>query len=186
MTRPNGHRTERVAARGIAKRRIARQQPGRFRHFLDIVEHRNAARSMVANHSALPGNDGRGVDRARRRSSSPCRWHGRTGPPARRPGGVEDGVGADDDHGKFDRRIDSGDRGHRFVTEYCAAPGIDRHDLSAITGLTRPTMWPARRCPPRRCCKTRRTARSRGQGHSWRAVAVLAERRRGRTRWPIR
>ena len=28
------------------------------------------------------------------------------------------------------------DRGHRFVTEYRAAPGIDRHDPSAITGLT--------------------------------------------------
>ena len=40
------------------------------------------------------------------------------------------------DHGKIDRRIDSGDRGHRFVTEYCAALGIDRHDPSAITGLT--------------------------------------------------
>src|SRR5258707_14826508 len=28
------------------------------------------------------------------------------------------------------------DRGHRFVTDYCAALGIDRHDPSAITGLT--------------------------------------------------
>jgi len=42
MTSPNGHRTERVAAREIAKRRIARQQRGSFRHFLDVVEHRNA------------------------------------------------------------------------------------------------------------------------------------------------
>ena len=49
--------------------------------------------------------------------------------------GVEDGVGADDDHGEVDRRIDGGDRGHRFVTEYRAALGIDRHDPSAITGL---------------------------------------------------
>ena len=57
------------------------------------------ARSMVANHSALPGNDGRSVDQGT-------------------------------DHGKVDRRIDSGDRGHRFVTEYCAALGL--------TGTTRP------------------------------------------------
>src|SRR6266702_6106658 len=53
MTNPNGHRTERVAARGIAKRWIARQQAGRFRHFLDIVEHRNAR--------SLPGGEPLGL-----------------------------------------------------------------------------------------------------------------------------
>ncbi len=50
--------------------------------------------------------------------------------------GVEDGVGTDDDHGEVDRRIDVGDRSHRLVTENRAAFGIDRHDSSAITGLS--------------------------------------------------
>ena len=43
---------------------------------------------------------------------------------------VEDGVGPDHDHGKVDRRIDGGDRGHRVVTEYVPPLGL--------TGTTRP------------------------------------------------
>ena len=47
---------------------------------------------------------------------------------------IENGVGADDDDGEIDRRIDGADRGHCVVTEDRAALGIDRHDLSAVTG----------------------------------------------------
>ena len=54
----------------------------------------------------------------------------------RLPDRLKDRIGSDHDHREVDRRVDGGDRGHRFVTEDRSAPGIDRHDPSAITGLT--------------------------------------------------
>ena len=104
--------------------------------------------------------------------------------------GVEDGVGPDDDHGKVDRRIDGGDRGHRFVTEYRAALGIDRHDPSAITGLTQQLHDGAARRRGALAGADHGDAAGREErrevaGGSFMAH-LLQHRRRGRTRWPIR
>ena len=104
--------------------------------------------------------------------------------------GVEDGVGPDDDHGKVDRRIDGGDRGHRLVTEYRAALGIDRHDPSAITGLAQQLHDGAARRRGALAGADHGDAAGReerrevagGIAHG----ASLQHRRRGRTRWPIR
>jgi hypothetical protein len=103
-------------------------------------------------------------------------------------GGVEDGVRPDDDDCEIDRRLDGGDRGHRLVTEYRAALGIDGHHASAITGLTQHLHDGAARRRGALAGADNGNALGREERREVAIahVAPLQHTRSRRTRWPIR